>query len=126
MTIDVTDVVFAVTWPPAFSAIMVAWDLHRGRGRDYALRWLPLSWLIAAVVVGGDGVAGHDWLVVFIALAQAGIGLWLWWRNRRKDRKRALAALGYKALVAKAALVRKAREAAKPRPVLRPVPGGVR
>jgi hypothetical protein len=45
---------------------------------------------------------------------------------RRRKRRNVLAALGAKSLARLAALVRRAREAARPRPVLRPQPGGVR
>jgi hypothetical protein len=46
-----------------------------------------------------------------------------WWRSRkRRKRRSALAALGAKSRALIAGLVRKARETARPRPVLRPVP----
>jgi hypothetical protein len=49
---------------------------------------------------------------------------WMWWRGRRKDRRRAGDALGAKSLALLAALARKVREAAVPRPVRMPVPQG--
>ena len=53
------------------------------------------------------------------------LSVWQWIRNNRKRRKkRAALALGAKSRARVAALVRKAREAVKPKPVLRPVPGG--
>jgi hypothetical protein len=51
---------------------------------------------------------------------------WLAWRRWRKHRKRIAALLGAKSRALRDVLVRKAKEAAKPRPVLRPVPGGAR
>lgn len=48
-----------------------------------------------------------------------------WWWRKRRGRKRAPRAYGAKSRALLAALVRKAREAGKPRPSLRPVPGGV-
>lgn len=51
------------------------------------------------------------------------LAVFLWWLSRRR-RKRAPKAMGAKARALIAAMVRKARESAKPRPVLRPVPGG--
>ena len=51
---------------------------------------------------------------------------WEWWRKRkRKRRDPAARTLGAKSKARLAALVAKARGAARPRPVLRPVPGGV-
>ena len=63
----------------------------------------------------------HNWIWVGLNGACA---LWClidWWRDRRK-RKRALRALGAKSRALLAALARKAREVAQPRPVLRPAP----
>ena len=50
-------------------------------------------------------------------------GAWYWWR-RRRDRAPKLSGAKGRALLA--TLVRRAREAAQPRPVLRPAPGGAR
>ena len=68
-----------------------------------------------------------DWRIAVCAGASlaAGIAAWLYWRHRgRKDRTASLASAKGRAIIA--ALVRRAREAAQPRPVLRPVPGGAR
>ena len=46
-----------------------------------------------------------------------------WWLSRRR-RKRAPKAMGAKSRALIAAMVAKVRESAKPRPVLKPVPGG--
>ena len=59
-----------------------------------------------------------------ISFSAAAFAAWFWF-NQRKRRKRALKALGNKAKARLVALARKSREAAQPRPVLRPVPGGV-
>jgi O-antigen/teichoic acid export membrane protein len=55
----------------------------------------------------------------------AALFAWLWWRNRRR-RDRAPRSIGDKTRRIIAALVAKVREAAKPRPALRPAPGGTR
>lgn len=118
------DVLCACAWCGYGAALVLAW---RGDGR--ALRLADAGYLgviVANALLALSGVLLRHWGQAAVNASIAALLGWLWWRNRRKDRKRALAALGYKALVAKAALVRKAREAAKPRPVLRPVPGGVR
>ena len=66
----------------------------------------------------------HD--VVWFAVLTA-LNAWNWWDCRRKKRrKRAPRAYGAKSRALIAALTAKARAAAKPRPVLRPVPGGAR
>jgi hypothetical protein len=65
-------------------------------------------------------VAGPAWLAGLNALF-AVVQAWLW-RNDRRKRKRTLAALGNKARALIASMVKRAREAAKPRPVLRPLP----
>jgi hypothetical protein len=56
----------------------------------------------------------------------AGLFALAWWRGHRKDRRKALDAIGAKSRALRDALVRRAREAARPRPVLRPQRGGVR
>lgn len=53
--------------------------------------------------------------------ALAAVAYW-WWKRRRRDRAPRL--LGEKSRALIAALVAKVRESARPRPVLRPVPGG--
>lgn len=69
----------------------------------------------ASVLMGSWPLAAINGLGALLAA-------WEWWkRRRRKDRAPRM--LGYKARAAIAALVRKVRESAKPRPVLRPVPG---
>lgn len=84
-------------------------------------------WLTGALSGAVTGALAHEWLWLWggSVSALAAIAMW-WFRRTRKRRRRALEALGYKAKAARDALVRRAREAAKPRPVLRPVPGGAR
>lgn len=62
----------------------------------------------------------------FLAGLFAALAVWLaweWWR-KRKRRDPAARSLGAKSRARLAALVAKVRESAKPRRVLRPVPGG--
>ena len=56
-------------------------------------------------------------------MAAGNLAIWLGRRHSRR-RRRTLRELGAKSRARLAALVRRAREAAKPRPVLRPQPGG--
>jgi hypothetical protein len=74
--------------------------------------------LVACALIGSRlGMAANGFCACF--------GAWDWWR-RRKDRRRTLDMTGEKSRALRDALVRKAREATRPRPALRPVPGGAR
>lgn len=84
--------------------------------------WAPGFSLWAAAAL----MAGVWWLAAFYGVFAA-LAAWGWWDDRRKRRrKHAARSLGYKARARIASLARKAREAARPRRVLRPVPGGAR
>jgi hypothetical protein len=75
-------------------------------------------WAVGFGIWAGLNLAGHDYLSGLVYGVVAVLNAWYWWR--RKDRKRAAKALGYKARALVAALVERAREAAQPRPVLKP------
>lgn len=75
--------------------------------------------------IGLADIFNGAWPWSLASFACAAVLAWLWW-HRRKRRKRARGALGAKSRALRDALVRRTREAAQPRPVLRPVPGGVR
>lgn len=78
---------------------------------------------LAAILGTFSNILWGDWRsAAFCAVTAAWFG-WCWWR-RRKDRRRSLQRAGYKTRAVLARLARKAREAAQPRPLLRPVPGG--
>jgi hypothetical protein len=66
----------------------------------------------------------HSWLLCAANAVCAVVCAWKLWRGRRR-RKRAPRAYGAKSRALIARLVRKAREAARRRPVLRPVPQGL-
>ena len=85
-------------------ALFAAGDALNGIGSLMRAQWGSAAWSFA--------------LAMFFA--------WLAWKRWRRHRKRAAALLGAKSRALRDALVRKAREAAKPRPVLRPVPGAAR
>ena len=65
----------------------------------------------------------QSWLHFVVDGTFAAFYAWQWYR---KDRRKVRDVLGAKSRALRDALVRKAREVAKPRPVLRPVPGGAR
>jgi hypothetical protein len=87
--------------------------------------WWYGSWAVICGALFGYDIAAGYWGWVPVMAASALINAWNCWRhwNRRK-RRRAPRALGAKSRARIAALVRKARETARPRRVLRPVPGG--
>lgn len=96
-------------------------DVWRGRQGRSVLGVL----IIGNVVIGTGDILDGSWPWSILSYATAVVLAWLWWRNRKR-RKRVLDALGAKSRALRDALVRRTREAAQPRPVLRPVPGGVR
>lgn len=65
------------------------------------------------------GIVSKDmaWLTGSAVSLVIGVAIW-WWR--RKDRKRAAKLAGAKSRARLAAIVRRAREVAQPRPVLKP------
>lgn len=93
-------------WSVAFRVIGVKSSLVRG-------------WISSAACVTIANVIDRSWLAVGSGGLSLAVALVIWWW-RRKDRKRAAKALGYKARALVAALVQRAREAAQPRPVLQP------
>jgi membrane protein implicated in regulation of membrane protease activity len=104
-------------------AFIIAAVAMRWRRRDSLT---PDALLIAGnVAIGFADIFNGAWQWSILNFATAAVVAWLWWR-RRKRRRRARDAIGAKSRALRDALVRRAREAAKPRPVLRPVPGGVR
>jgi hypothetical protein len=113
------------------AAVLVGWSLawakvvQRTRVRirsvlayvmQNAVPWMLIAFIGGRNVPMLTGSAG----VLVIAFA-----IWWWRRWRRKLRKLA-GAIGEKARQRRAALVRTMRQRSRPRPVLRPVPGGAR
>jgi hypothetical protein len=78
-------------------------------------------------IAAGDAVIGaicRDWLFAASSAASFLLAVAVRWWWRRKDRKRAIKALGEKSRARIADLVAALRESWRPRPVLRPQPGG--
>jgi hypothetical protein len=110
-------------WPPAWGFAMAAIMQERAagdfRGRAYAMWMFTAAWSVGVSLILGA------WLLVATSGASLVIAGWLYWHHRRRrDRAPKLSSAKGRAIIA--ALVRRAREAAKPHPVLRPVPGGAR
>ena len=102
------------------------WFAHLGVEQKAQMEcWLAVLFGIAALAGLIWALAIHNraltiWMAVNVALS---VGSWIH-NNRKRRKKRAHRALGAKSRARVAALVRKARETAKPRPSLRPAPGG--
>lgn len=103
----------ALVVPPSLAYLFVRFAMPQ-----FVLRWALVA-AIAGVIAGLAGdqrdAAGNA-ASVLLAIAW-----WLWSRRRRL--RRALRSLGAKSRARLAAVVRRAREALRPRPVLRPLPG---
>ena len=81
--------------------------------------------LAYVVAFAADAAAGDGWGALLDGVFGA-VWAWLWWSEWRKRKRRDPAArqFGARSRLLVAALVTRAREAAQPRRVLRPVPGG--
>jgi hypothetical protein len=113
------DFLFALITPPVMS-----WCAGRvsRRGTGFINLWL------AGCCGGALAVAlVHGWAFVSGGAVSAAVAILVWWWRRHRDKFRRLAgAIGEKARQRRAALVRTMRQRSRPRPVLRPVPGGAR
>ncbi len=116
------NVALDAVWPPLMG---LAYALIRSRyGGDFRGR-VYVMWAFAAAWNIGVDLYTAQWLPMACSGANLTLAVWLYWRHRRK-RDRAPRAYGFKSRARIAALAAKAREAARPRPVLRPVPQGSR
>lgn len=118
---DIVVVGFPVMWPLFACAFTWAAGLLTGAGfqrRVFYIAWAGSSLLDVALFL-----ALRQWLEAAWAALSLLAALYLWWRGR-KDLRRITRLAGAKSRALLAALARKAREAARPRPVLRPAPGG--
>lgn len=116
---SMADLFYALAWPPVLAFVVAA--VRRAchvPSRVAAGEF----WTAGGVGVAVSGVFAGHWAGVVIGAVQVAIGVWLWRRGRR-GRRRAPRAYGAKSRALVAVLVAKARDAARPRPVLRPVPG---
>jgi len=114
-------------WAPAFSWFTLR--ISRTTLPDWR-RYFIRVWIGAAaggLVFGGSAAAimRNGWAGPIGSAASLMVALAIWWW-RRKKRRSVAALLGAKSRALREALVRRAREVARPRQVLRPVPGGAR
>ncbi|HXJ24450.1 MAG TPA: hypothetical protein VNH17_02060 [Streptosporangiaceae bacterium] len=107
--------------------LMTVTVLSPGLAAVFKMAWRSYNfyfgWLCGCLGGAIGFASGGGWPWMAADLANAGLAAVLWWLSRRR-RKRAPRAYGAKSRALVEALVRRAREAARPRPVLRPVPGG--
>ena len=104
----------AVVIPPLSSGA-TRWALGSSRDAFYC------GWLVSALFGCGWMMFHQQWGWMGAAAGNALLAGFLWWRKRRR-RKRAPRAYGAKSRALIQNLVRRAREQARPRPVLRPLP----
>ena len=117
---DLLTLAWACAWPPLFGA---AWS-SPFRSRPDLSRFYE-AWAAGALAGVLSFGAARDLVPLAISVLHLTLAAFLWWLSRRR-RDRAPRSYGAKSGALLAALVRKAREAGKPRPVLRPAPGGAR
>lgn len=114
---SMADLVYALAWPPAFAFVLGAVTRALRIDSSWAAA-IARCWVSAGVgVIFTLAPAGH-WPGAAVGVAQ---GAWLWRRGRR-GRRRVPRAYGAKSRALVAVLVAKARDAARLRPALRPVP----
>lgn len=97
-------------------------SLWAERHPEFALWWYAALSLLCCVASASAFVV-RDWPVSAFTAFGAALSAWDWWRHWRKRKRRgALARAGAKSRARVAALVRKTRETARPRPVRQPLP----
>jgi hypothetical protein len=112
-------------WAPAFSWMALRWSGLRPWRRYFIRIWISAA--VGGLAFGAiaAGFTGGGWAGPAGSAASLIVALAIWWW-RRKKRRSVAAMLGAKSRALRDALVRRARQVARPRPVLRPVPGGAR
>jgi hypothetical protein len=115
--------VLAILQFAAFFAFGFVGNWWATRHPEFALWWYGIWCGVCIVSCAVALVFGHVlWLAALLGL-YAAIFAWEWWRHwRNRKRRGAVARAGAKSRARVAALVRKTRENAKPRPVRQPVP----
>jgi hypothetical protein len=113
-------VVFTAVWPPlwgaAYARILRALGaLGSSTFRNAIFR----TWAICGIVMGVTYFCFTMWMDGGTALGSGLVGAFLWWWRKRK-RRNVLAMLGAKSRALRDALVKRARQATRPSPVLRP------
>jgi hypothetical protein len=111
--------VLVMAWRPV-NALMTRWLLHRIYSRrDFVADWIWCASVQAVLFLysGPDAVGIGAGVSVVVAAS-------IWWWRRKPDRAAGL--IGEKSRARLAAIVQRAREVARPRPVLNPQREGAR
>jgi len=110
-----------IAWGPV--GALAWWCAYRLRIFRRAAVRFTTDWLAIAATTVVISAIQRNWFLMSGTVASFVIALIVRWWNRRK-RRNAAALIGAKSRALRDALVRKVRESATPRPVLRPVPQG--
>jgi len=110
---------WSLAWPPVWAVCwrpLIRCIIRREPTGSFWGQWVSAAaWTVGTqAFISGWGTA--------VAAVNLVFGAVMWWLSRRR-RKRAPRAYGAKSRALLAAVVAKMREAAKPRPVFKPVPG---
>jgi hypothetical protein len=123
MTAEAVGVAWAIIWPPVWAPGWM-WATRRLLGgRPLGGYWG--SWLTASVTTLAEQALAGDLPAALVGIASTVFAVIMWWLSRRRKR-RAPKLAGAKSKALLAAIVARMRETLKPRPILRPVPGGAR
>jgi len=112
--VNVPGILIAALGPAGLAGLLWRLDRH------YSFR---LGWFSGGAGGALGYIAGRAWVPALLCAANALIAALAWWWRRRK-RRRAARLIGARSRALLAAVVARMRETAKPRPVLRPSPGG--
>jgi hypothetical protein len=113
---------FCFAWPPA-----LAFGMEKLAGRRLRIdvcRRAMTRWIISTAMLAGIELALRLWWNFAGASCSLILALAVWWWRKRRDRVKAW--LGAKSRALRDSLVRRARESARPSPVLRPSLRGAR
>jgi hypothetical protein len=115
--VSVLNLMIVLVTPPVIAGVF-------SRRSNEGLPGFCLRWAGTAGVTMIIWAAVHLWFFALADLINVAVAIAAWWLSRRRRRRRVPREYGVKSRALVAALIRRAREAAVPRRVLRPVPEG--
>jgi len=114
-------IAWAAVWPPVWAPGWVWVTRRLLRGKPLGGYWG--SWITASVTTLLTQALAVNLPAALVCAGSTVFAVIMWWLSRRRKR-RAPKLAGAKAKLLIAAMVARMRESLKPRPVLRPAPGG--